>query len=333
MTAGADVQKGQIMRRRIGFTLVELLVVIFIIGVLVALLLPAVQSARESARKVHCKNNLKQLGLALGLHHSAHGHFPTGGWGFLWIGDPDRGTDEAQPGGWIYNILPYIEQLPLHQLGKEDGSDPKLAASLRIRQPIPTINCPSRRRLKLYPCDWEFRNAVTTNMVVRSDYAINAGDVPETYEAGPGPSTLEEGDSPQYGWRDFSDLSTGICFLRSKVTYAHVKDGTSNTYFVGEKYLDPDRYEDGIAGYQDQCALIGDDFDINAWTNAKNDIPRQDTPGLSHWRLFGSAHRGGFHMTLCDGSVRTVSYLVAPEVHQALGNRQDSSALGVGDLE
>src|SRR5687768_6477407 len=85
-----------------GFTLVELLVVIAIIGILVALLLPAVQAARESARRTQCKNHLKQLSLAFLTHENTYGYFPSGGWGWVWTGDPDLGSGERQPGGWAY---------------------------------------------------------------------------------------------------------------------------------------------------------------------------------------------------------------------------------------
>ena len=104
--------------RRSGFTLVELLVVITIIGILVAMLLPAVNSAREAGRNAQCKNNLKQMGKACLAHEEAQGIFPTGGWGWCWVGDPDRGYGTQQPGGWIYNILPHTEMNALHDLGR-----------------------------------------------------------------------------------------------------------------------------------------------------------------------------------------------------------------------
>src|SRR5690349_21627560 len=113
------MRTGSPLRRscQVGFTLVELLVVIAIIGVLVALLLPAVQAAREAARRTQCANHLEQLSLGALLHEDTHQHLPTGGWNWYWSGDPDRGFDRRQPGGWSYTVLPFIEQKALHDLG------------------------------------------------------------------------------------------------------------------------------------------------------------------------------------------------------------------------
>ncbi len=132
--------------RRTAFTLVELLVVIAIIGVLVGLLLPAVQQIREAANRMKCANNLKQLALACHHHESTVGTFPTGGWGWSWVGDPDRGFTQKQPGGWIYNILPFMEQSALHDLGAGLPDPQKFAAfEERCGTVTPMFNCPTRR--------------------------------------------------------------------------------------------------------------------------------------------------------------------------------------------
>src|SRR5688572_16329544 len=143
-------------RSSTAFTLIELLVVVAITGILVALTLPAIQSAREAARRTECKNNLKQLALGALNHHDAHGHFPTGGWGWYWVGDPDRGYGKDQPGGWIFNALPYCEEGLLHDLAADGMPDDlsrvqRVGAAQVIQSPLSIVNCPSRRPTTIYP--------------------------------------------------------------------------------------------------------------------------------------------------------------------------------------
>ena len=147
-------RQSQVENRRFkGFTLVELLVVISIIGILIALLLPAVQAAREAARMTQCRNHLKQIGLAVLDHEQINGHFPTGGWGWSWGGgDPDRGFGLRQYGGWIYNILPYLEQQALHDLGTglTDAQKSTMSGQRNVT-PLETLICPTRRSVKVHP--------------------------------------------------------------------------------------------------------------------------------------------------------------------------------------
>ena len=146
---GVDSVRHRTLR---GFTLVELLVVIAIIGILIALLLPAIQAAREAARRSQCKNNLKQMGLAAQNHLSTQKCFPSGGWGFLWVGDPDRGYGSNQPGGWQYSILPFIDQRQIREVGKGLSVNQKYDALAEMQAyALPTFNCPTRRGATVGP--------------------------------------------------------------------------------------------------------------------------------------------------------------------------------------
>lgn len=311
--------------RKRGFTLVEILVVIAVIGILIALLLPAVQAAREAARRIHCSNNLKQLGTAFHSHHGALRHLPTGGWGYTWIGDPDRGFDERQPGGWVFNTLPYTEQEALHDSGSGLNAAEKLPALAGMNgMALPLVQCPSRRGSTPYPTAFTPKNAEFVPAVGKTDYAANAGDGPWGAENGhpAGPTTLRQADSGRYRWTGTQE--TGVVFQRSKVRLADIRDGTSNTYLLGEKYVNPDHYRTGRDNGDDQSMYVGYDIDTCRWTRFQDGVaftPLRDTSGELHYHQFGSAHPGGCSFVFCDGSVRVISYTIDPEVHRRSGTR------------
>jgi prepilin-type processing-associated H-X9-DG protein len=143
---------GQRHRSPRGFSIIDLLIVITIIGVLLSLLFPAVNASREGARLTVCQNNLKQLAYACSVHESTAKHFPTGGWYSFWVGTPERGGGYSQPGGWIYNILPYMDQTNLYEIQKQPKDEADLAAmaTTMIQTPLPVLNCPTRRSAKAY---------------------------------------------------------------------------------------------------------------------------------------------------------------------------------------
>lgn len=326
-------------RRTRGFTLVELLVVITIIGILIALLLPAVQSAREAARRAQCGNHLKQIGLG-SLHHTEkHGHFPTGGWGWSWVGDPDRGFHRSQPGGWVYNVLPFVEQFALHDLGINQASNKATLAGDMIQTPLSFMNCPTRRRAIVFTHNHGYYNAQPSGgssvRVARSDYAISTGDAaPDEFCAGPG--SLPQGDgwpNCQPGdsggcstcWTDTTIL-TGVSYQRSEVQPAHVLDGMSNTILVGEKYLTPDNYFNGADGADNENMYVGYDNDIyrNGYVGR---TPIPDRPGASDTFRFGSAHPAGCQFVFCDGSVKMLRFMMDAQIFAYLCNRRDHAAI------
>jgi prepilin-type N-terminal cleavage/methylation domain-containing protein/prepilin-type processing-associated H-X9-DG protein len=314
-----------------GFTLVELLVVIAIIGILIALLLPAVQSAREASRRTSCLNNLKQMGLAVQQHLDVTKHFPTGGWGHFWVGLPDRGFGKKQPGGWVYNILPFAELGSLHDLGADTSGDALESANAqRIETPVPLFMCPTRGRSGLYPygtyVTTHFRLTKPTEREARADYAIDGGDLTQFHLAGP--DTLVQGDDPSYPWPNMSGQN-GICFLRSTIAIRQVTDGLSNTFLIGEKYLNPDDYETSDDPGDNETMYCGDELDLLRWTGfwgKKGNYLLHDTPGVLAYQSFGGPHSGGCNFAFCDGSTRSVAFDIDTEVLRCLGNRADGSA-------
>jgi prepilin-type N-terminal cleavage/methylation domain-containing protein len=337
-------------RQLAGFTLVELLVVIAIIGVLVALLLPAIQAAREAARRTQCTNQLKQFALGCLNHESSLKHYPTGGWGWSWVGDADRGFGIEQPGGWIYNILPYIEQTAKHDLAKDgkpaEMTDPQLNGALKmLADPIDILYCPSRRSGKFYNSERPVKYANNAARVPdgqsptvgRSDYAANAGD----YSIGggvSGPGTILQ---PQmvYHWLVADDTGllnsanggnpdgtrqlTGIVFQRSRIRMQHISDGSSSTYLCGEKYLKATNYDNGEDTGDNETWCTGHNND-NLRTTASP--PRSDSPeGPDNGNIFGSAHTTTWQVAYCDGHVEAISYDIDPVVHKNRGNRLDGN--------
>jgi prepilin-type N-terminal cleavage/methylation domain-containing protein/prepilin-type processing-associated H-X9-DG protein len=349
-----------IVRISPGFTLIELLVVITIIGILIALLLPAAQAAREAARMAQCSNNLKQLAVGALNHEQAHGFFPSGGWGYLWVGDPDRGTGREQPGSWVYAILPYIEQQALHDLGATGQfyawptPPTKLAgASQCMQTPLAMHSCPTRRRCQVYPIgavgwgvgfdgrgSYKANNANSVTRVARTDYAFNAGD--QEYDfLDPPANTLPaaanltatnkwpilDANPPIRAAAHFGP-TTGISYFRSEIKIRDIADGTSSTYLIGEKYLTSDNYENGRDNADNESMYNGYNNDTHRTTyyDAKTGTawrPMQDMPGYANWWVFGSAHADRFNMALCDGSVRSLNYSIDAETHRRLGNRTD----------
>jgi hypothetical protein len=348
-------------------------VVIAIIGILVALLLPAIQAAREAARRSQCKNHLKQLSLGCLLFEDAQGFLPSGGWSKFYTADPNLGFGPDQPGSWYYNILPYIEEQSLADLGSGQALNSAAfrAASTELHQSAVTIfHCPSRRVAKLYPHVWGTIYAQTwvssIPAITKGDYAANSGDSlthagngfgSDQFWPSPNPLPNYPSLSPAT-WTDTNCRLTasrggpqvsrfcqaGVIGYRSETKLSQVGDGTSNTYMLGEKFLSPDMYEVAEAstrGYGDnQGAWSGFEWDNHrvAWNNLstfspEDYQPRQDRPGVDNPNIyaFGSAHPASFHMSMCDGSVQSVSYDIDRDTHRYLASRLDGQIAKFGD--
>lgn len=328
-----------------GFTLIELLIVISICSLLMQLLVPAIQSSREAARRTQCANHLRQLALSFEQHHGTQEYYPSSGWGWQWVGHPDRGFGKDQPGGWTYNTLPFIEQNSIRQLGvglPEGSREQQLAILQANATQIVIFNCPSRRFGTFPMVATGYRDLSGFSpllpqecrdgdghfcQVSRADYAVNSGNINPGNDSGP--NSLKEAET--WKWKydsDEAEEQNGVSHQRSKVRAAQITDGLSNTYCVGEKYVPVAHYETGKFTNDDMSQFVGHDGDMNRYTVGGPDNPvRKITSDdeLPYNQHFGSAHPTVFNMSFCDGSVRTLGYDIDSEIHRLLGGRNDET--------
>jgi prepilin-type N-terminal cleavage/methylation domain-containing protein/prepilin-type processing-associated H-X9-DG protein len=280
---------------RAGFTLVELLVVIAIIGVLVALLLPAVQAAREAARRSQCQNNLKQVGLALQMHHDVKKVFPMG-----------RNRYDQYAVSWAFATLPYMEETAAYSAFVKTARVDDAANAQAMRTPVAAYACPSRRSAA---ADRNFDNNDAPPQVLGAaalgDYAANVG---KHWNIG-----MEAGEvAGEIAHSGINPTVAGPIFSRSQIRSRNVTDGLSATFAVGERHLRPvpagtaaemEHYESG------DTAFIAGDTPLTIF--AETDQGLATGPDDSTKHKFGSAHSGVTQFTFLDGHVSAIKNEIA----------------------
>jgi prepilin-type N-terminal cleavage/methylation domain-containing protein len=365
-TLGSDRYR----RRSAAFTIVELLVVIAIIGILIALLLPAVQSAREAARRSECKNQLKQLGLAALVHEDTQGYLPAGGWGWRWAGDPDRGYGKRQPGGWYFSLLEFVDEGAVRNLGSDGDAETLTTVqangtSEALRQSVSLFICPSRRGAIAYPFTHgtNFFNATPKPPVVgRNDYAANAGSLKFDGwpSSGPTPAAgaIQMPNPALYKAYELAyeltvgattkPAGNGVVHAFSEVKLSHITDGTSKTTFAGDKYIRSDNYDVGNNELNDgndqgwnqgwdidnvRFAHVSPVPDTYRWVAANGqEIPDGNEAGKERYKVFGAAHPTGVLFVMVDGSVHSLAFDVDPDTFASLAGRNDGQPVDVGTL-
>jgi prepilin-type N-terminal cleavage/methylation domain-containing protein len=273
--------------RRRGFTLVELLVVIAIIATLIGLLLPAVESAREAARRCACLNNVAQLGLALHTYEFAKEAFPPGVTGDA---GPIRNVAEGKHVGWIVRLLPFMEQESLaRHFTPEDGV--YAASNAKVRETVTwTLICPSSMTAATRGPEEGPRVAVTS-------YAGCHHDVEAPIDA----------------------KNHGMLFLNSRVRFSDIADGSSNTLLISER-----RGSEIDLGWASGTRATLRNTSPFSTRNSKaiRDEPVPEDP--LYVGGFDSDHAGSLVVAgLADGAVRSISRDVSPDVLRQLGNRAD----------
>ncbi len=349
-----------IKQMRKGFTLVELLVVIAIIGILIGMLLPAVQQVREAARRTECLNNLKQTGIAAINFESAHMHFPTIGAinGSFFRGGLDRPTQGVENFSWIYQILPFMEQENLsNRRASTGGLGVTAAGESLVGESVPNLSCPSRgvrffNTIALEPGRHfiaDYGSYWTTN----NDAVLLTGD-PQTPTTSNLVAAQPGNDWKSTRWRGIivpsgefvanSSAAGGFELSKhSNVGYGTLSDGSSNTLMFAEKgawssHYNPvqnSRYPENnnFFGNLENRGIIGP-FHANArgvFGNGIAAFPDSDR-GLPQLGGFGSAHPGTFNAVLGDGSTHAVSMNVSRTDFISFGIRDDGAITNVKDL-
>ncbi len=299
------------LHRAHAFTLVELLVVIAIIGVLVALLLPAIQAAREAARQTQCRNNLKQISTSFHNFESARRYFPGHGGEreplFVQVGTRLTSAP-ALPitGNWILQTLEYMENSLVADIliAAAQGRSTPQQTRAAVIIPVPSLYCPTRRPAIAYPLV-RAELAAFGPLGARTDYAINGGSA--TDEASGGRIIAMEQD--------------GIWALRRRTAVKNVADGLSNTYLVGEKSMDVAKYQTG-EDVGDRAPIAGLTDNPGASNSYVRFAARPASVDVVDNCLachdFGSAHFTGWNMSMADGSVHSFSYSMDLVLHRAM---------------
>jgi len=296
-------------------------------------LLPAVQAVRETARRVQCSNNLKQIGTATLSHLQVWQTFPSAGWGWHDSPDPDGGFHGRQPGSWIYNLLPYAELSAIRNLGAGQSGAERAANVRRAVESAPALMfCPTRSSPGTMPFTHGgcFPGIERPAVIAPTHYAGNAGTGPGNHLHSGNLSWSEsqwqrtEGYPIHVPGVNDGNHVTGVIGILGLVRADDVPDGHSQTFLAGERYMNADMYFDRYCA-NDQGWTVGFDYDTIRHAGRHNGSaipPLRDRRGAGGCDLmFGGAHNDAVMMVFCDGAVRAISYQVSPAIFRALGSR------------
>ena len=315
---------------RAGFTVTELLVVIAIIGIMMALLLPAVQWAREAGRKSSCSNNLIQIGKAIAQHNGVHQYYPTAGLSHAasrtFGGNDDPEVGNKQYWGWAYQILPYMDNekqfLLSTPLPNRVPGDTAAAGTI-----VPNYFCPTRRR-PLARDGIECGIPGTTKRGAL-DYAGNAGvgditGVRRPYPVFPDAWLNQNGMIiPLVPANNVNPPLSGA--LPPTQCVLNAPDGEAQTILIGERNYNRQRMADTSQQDENNGFIAGYSWDTIRWGY---DVPAKDREDMSDFDTrFGSSHHLIAYFLFCDGSVKSLTYNINLPAFQALCHRDDGTLL------